>query len=808
MAREPQPDDVLVLPDFARQADVLALLAAFRAAVTSERHDLAEVRTFSVRTEVVCRNLASVWEPGIAEHVTMVRDRAIATMQHFFQTSTYWPTFTLLTEMRAGDSHPLHADAERQTPDGWRPNHTSWRTHVGLLYLNTSGVDYEGGLLHLPGVGQTVAPVKGMFVTFPAGRRHVHEVTRVGAGQRLSLAIWLTGDLSHAERWRTRPKPPSSDRGATPSQDVDATREAAPPISDSEAAGLLRLARSTLAHVAGTDVDPHRRTESSQVLVNITVHVLQCLRVSVSGSGGSLEDAVRDAALRAAADVRFGRDLAPDDLSDAWVELWIQTGSELIERADDIDVHVDLGLHGIAIHSDGASAKCNPSVALTSGLVRNDLLFDKLTKRARLPPGAWRDPRTTLQRTFWEHYCEVPADPDRVLHLRRLRPATLEELTPAALRARARLTADRLMAVQSTEGYYLYSFHPFKNREEPGPGNLVRQAGCAYALARAADMAEGAERRSLLTASARRAIDALLSRIVEEGDTLFIEDLPKFGKPVRGKLGTLALTLAAVQSPSLASSYQTERPRLLEAILAYQRPDGSFECRTDSTSVSDDGTSQDFFPGEALLSLVAEARAGSVEAELAMAAAMPWYRARFRAQPTTAFILWQLDAWRLHADWTSGLERPVTPDARECSEFIFEMTDWLLQLQLRPSTSHPDLTGGFALPGRMPTCSSATYTEAIIRAFAVAEQFGDRPRANRYREASLLGLHFVRRLQIMPDTTLLFPDPVRTVGATTASLSDMTIRCDYDQHTLTAFLAALQTKGLLDAATSPSGLIN
>ena len=144
--------------------------------------------------------------------------------------------------------------------------------------------------------------------------------------------------------------------------------------------------------------------------------------------------------------------------------------------------------------------------------------------------------------------------------------------------------------------------------------------------------------------------------------------------------------------------------------------------------------------------------------------------------PRTAFVPWQLDAWRLHADWSIGLQRPVVPDARECGEFVFEMADWLLQLQVGRSASHPDLIGGFALPRRMPSCSSATYTEAMIRAFGVAEQLGDRPRANRYREASLLGSDFIRRLQIMPDTAVLFRDPVRTVGATTASLSDMTIR--------------------------------
>jgi hypothetical protein len=94
--------------------------------------------------------------------------------------------------------------------------------------------------------------------------------------------------------------------------------------------------------------------------------------------------------------------------------------------------------------------------------------------------------------------------------------------------------------------------------------------------------------------------------------------------------------------------------------------------------------------------------------------------------------------------------------------------------------------------------SSVFYTEALIRAYTTARSFGDRARAKRYRDASLLGLDFLRRLQIVPETAFLFRDPVRTLGGTTASLSDMTIRCDYDQHTLTCLLAALETVGLLD----------
>lgn len=567
-------------------------------------------------------------------------------------------------------------------------------------------------------------------------------------------------------------------------------------ISDGRAAGLVRLARSTLADFAGEPVDKQPVRGSGEALVHVTVYVRQQLRASMSGRGATLDHAVRGAAARAAADVRFGLPLQLRDLPDARVALWVRTGSDVIDRAD-VANDLDLGFHGVELSDDGHSAYYKPSVALTSGLTRHERLLDKLTKKADLPPGSWRNPRVTLRRTTWEHYCEVPRDPGRVLHLRRLRPVELDELTSAGLQARVRLAADRLVRVQSSEGYYLYKFHPFTNRQTGGPGNLVRQAGCAYALARAADAAMEMRRQTALASSASRTIDALLSRLVVEAGSLFIADLPKAGWPAWGKLGTLGLTLAALQSPSLSSQYHAERQRLLEAVLSWQRPDGSFRCRTDSTCVADDATSQDYFPGQVLMALAVEMRAGCKSAHEAMAAALPWYRARFRAQPTTAFIPWQIEAWRLYTEWVMGAEGSVIPDARQSSEFVFEMADWLIRLQIISSLSHPDLIGGYARPDKKPGCSTATYTQAIIGAFSLAQQLSDARRMRLYRRASLLGLDFVRRLQIAPDTAVLFKDPALTIGGTPASMSDMTIRCDYDQHTLTAYLAALETSGLM-----------
>lgn len=198
-------DDVLVSEEFASVSDIDAVLRAFGAVVeaSSNGDSRAQTRLFPSRTEVALRNASIFCERAIAERLRDLRDRTVTTIKERFQTPAELPEFSLVTEMRGGDSHALHADAEMPTPDGWRPNHTGWRTRVGLIYLDTSGIDYQGGLLRLPELGRTISPRAGMLVAFPADRRYLHEVTTIESGVRRSLAIWLSADPARAEEWET-----------------------------------------------------------------------------------------------------------------------------------------------------------------------------------------------------------------------------------------------------------------------------------------------------------------------------------------------------------------------------------------------------------------------------------------------------------------------------------------------------------------------------------------------------------------------------------------------------------------------------
>ena len=191
--------DVLVDESFLSPQDCTALSDQLRAAATASEEVFGRLH----RTEMAAWLAVDDGAPELRAQLEDIRERARRALAGRYATDdTLHVEFTLFSEMRVGDLHPLHADAER--PDGsggWEPNHTAWRHSVALLYLNTAGVDFEGGALILPELDLTLPPRAGRLVGFPATRGYLHEVTPITRGFRCSLAIWTTLDSEYCEPW-------------------------------------------------------------------------------------------------------------------------------------------------------------------------------------------------------------------------------------------------------------------------------------------------------------------------------------------------------------------------------------------------------------------------------------------------------------------------------------------------------------------------------------------------------------------------------------------------------------------------------
>jgi hypothetical protein len=562
------------------------------------------------------------------------------------------------------------------------------------------------------------------------------------------------------------------------------------PLNDADISRCLQLCRLALNDAVHDSLSQKTLEDIPQIsfdAVNVTVYVAGVLRASMAGRGETLEGAIIEACRRAARDERFGPRLNAEDLFNARLDFWIQHDGADVAQADEIR----LGLDGVELSDGSRSAYYKPSVALTSAITNSNDLLNKLAKKARLSPDWHMTGQTTIRRTYWEHYAEVPGKSPQGLHLRRLRPVGPPNISPIALNHAAALAAQRLVNVQTPGGFYCYSYHAFKNAASAEPGNLVRQAGCAFAMASAAKYYSRIQIGQSLADSAERAIDFLLADQPSEASCLF-----EPGSRTH-RLGTSALALAALQRGRATPTYEKWRETLRNGILGLQRDDGSFRCTNNSATAEDDGNKQDYYPGEALMALVCELRSGFESAREPIRKAFSWYRSYFRRRQRSGFVLWHAIAWYLMARWSIEAEGPNNNEAQEYASFVFELADWILPFQLVEAKHDDDLVGGFSFGGGEPNYSTASFTEAVIQAYVLAAKLGKTNFAENYLRASQLGLRFLSRLQISPETTMLFRNPAYTIGATTKSLSDFTIRCDFDQHAITAYLAALEAPGLL-----------
>ena len=280
--------------------------------------------------------------------------------------------------------------------------------------------------------------------------------------------------------------------------------------------------------------------------------------------------------------------------------------------------------------------------------------------------------------------------------LKRLRPLPYPDPEPSKILSAAHLCLNRLLSIQAADGTVGYLYSPFKDKWADAT-NCVRQAGCAYAMARAADHSAANPEVQPIHDAASQILHSLVTSAVSWGpkNGLFIPEL-NADEPW-GKLGATALTALASQY-SVGESCSDESAAMVRTILELQNPDGSFICGIGR----DEGASaQDYFPGESLLALARYAhRTGDERASAALSKSFPYYRAHFRNRPASAFVLWQTDTWTRVASWLIDGSFPPTGakglNVDELCAFVFEQVDWLLSYQYtKEMGSPPEYIGGF-----------------------------------------------------------------------------------------------------------------
>ncbi len=365
----------------------------------------------------------------------------------------------------------------------------------------------------------------------------------------------------------------------------------------------------------------------------------------------------------------------------------------------------------------------------------------------------------------------------------------LDEL-PKEMLVSCQRGADWLSRINGTKGRFLHGYLPALNSEMEGD-NFLRQAGAAFALARAARLL-GQDRYA---ARATQAILTLLDDTVIDSSeaTCRHTSLPSAALNRLGAAGLLVLAIHELPAPQQDLLDKAEQ--LCNWIRRQARADGSLRCDDGDNDKPDaeDADRVHEYPGLALYAVLRSQkhRPAAWKTELAQKA-LAYYRTWWKGHRGMAFVSWQTAAWT---------EAYVQTKEAGFAEFVYEMNDWLCGLQYdQIDPRRLAWYGGFMtwVNGESietpPSVGSAVYAESLAEARRTARAGTDLSRYQRYSEVLQRCLQFLVRLQYTDANTQHFEEwyRPRLVGGFHASSQDGNLRIDYTQHALSALVTYLE----------------
>ncbi len=341
---------------------------------------------------------------------------------------------------------------------------------------------------------------------------------------------------------------------------------------------------------------------------------------------------------------------------------------------------------------------------------------------------------------------------------------------------------------------WLFRMNTVKGRFTPGlapalpdvvleDDHYLRQAGAAGALARAARFLH----EDRYTARATQTILALLDdTVLDSKEAVRYTSMPSSVVNRVASAGLLVLAINELPDPQADLLESSEQ--LCNYIRRQTQPDGSVACAEKPAAAEADDAS---YAGLALYALMrSEARRPAVWKTELVRKAVAYYRPWWREHKNMECVPWLTAA---------ATEAYLSSKDQSCADFVFEMNDWLCNLQYPLDAQHERTWGGFKgwSNGRAteaaPTIISACYAESLADACRTARQAVDLDRYRRYQGALQMGLQFVDRLQYTEGNTSHFAEWYRSrlVGGFHASQQDGNLRIDATQFAVSALLQFL-----------------
>jgi hypothetical protein len=449
--------------------------------------------------------------------------------------------------------------------------------------------------------------------------------------------------------------------------------------------------------------------------------------------------------------------------------------------------NLDRGILGMAVTvDDGQLQRFSPT-----RMIADNTSFDRVIKRL-YEDGEIATDSLPAERIELFEATQFLVDLDRsvVIQLERgneVVPAA--SVTPDDTRELAEGMSDWLVGQLGDDGRMVYEYWPSRG-EESGSNNMIRQWMATLALTRIAEQRDDRELEARVEANIAYNLELFYS---EEGGLGLIAD-----PDGDVKLGAVALAAMAISEHPARERFADEEAALRRMVDHLWQPDGSFV-----TFFVPDGRNdnQNFYPGEALL-LWASTIEADDDPELLdrFMRSFEYYRAWHREQPNPAFVPWHTMAYE--QVWQ------VTDDLA-LRDFVFEMNDWILEMQQWDEAPALDVAGRFYNPERPdygPPHASAdgVYLEGLIAAYRLAVAVGDETRTDAYRTAIARGLRNLMQLQFADEVDMYYISKRdRVAGGLRTTVYDNVIRVDNVQHGLLAVMDVLDAFAPDDYRISP-----
>lgn len=341
-----------------------------------------------------------------------------------------------------------------------------------------------------------------------------------------------------------------------------------------------------------------------------------------------------------------------------------------------------------------------------------------------------------------------------------------------------------LASMQRSDGLFTYGWIPDLNRplEED---NMLRQAGAAAALARAATVSRNPE---MLMQSGQATLVMLTTytEVDPKNPAIRRPTLP----PVEANpVGFSALLLLAIsEMPQTTDKMLDQGEQLARFIESRQRADGSIDI---GVSLDADGPEPiggiDYYPGEALYALMRSYANRPEPWKVAVVEkAFKFYSKHFETNPEPAFVPWQSAAY---------CELFLLTAEPDYAKFVFAMNDWMITLQYANEERWPAAwIGGYGsfeanhLVWTPPGITTASFAEGMVEAYRTAKLAGDLERVRLYRHSLEISIEFLMNSQyrMSRDTHLQAWYAKKLNGAFPASVEDGRLRIDQNQHAINA----------------------